>query len=64
MWLIGLGGSAADVVPVGIVTVIIEIEVDVVGVMVHGGMLAWVKWRPVVAETESHCLLKQTGSHS
>lgn len=50
--LVCLGGSAADVVPIRVLTVFVEVKVHVMRVVIHGGMLARVKRCPVVAEIE------------
>lgn len=39
-------------VPIRVLTVFVEVKVHVMGVVIHGGMLARVKRCPVVAEIE------------
>lgn len=39
-------------VPIWVLTVFVEVEVHVMRVVIHGGMLARVQRRPVVAEVE------------
>lgn len=61
--LVGLGGSAAEVVPVGVLAVFVEVEIHIVRVVIHGGVLARVQRRPVVAEFEGQRLAQQLARH-
>lgn len=63
LWLVGLGSSAAYVVPVGVLAVFVEVEIHIVRVVIHGGVLARVQGSPVVAEFISHCLAEQPTRH-
>jgi hypothetical protein len=49
--LVGAGRLAADVDPVGVMTVFVEVQIHGMRVVVHGGVLAGVHGRPVHAET-------------
>ena len=53
--LVGGGGSAANMVPIGVLAVFVDVEIHVMGVVIHGCVLAWVERSPVVAEVEGDC---------
>jgi hypothetical protein len=59
LWLIGFGGSAADMVPIGILAVFVDVEIHIMGVVIHCGVLSGVKRSPVIAEFEGNGLAEK-----
>jgi len=49
-------------IPIGILTKVVEVDVYVVNVVTHGGVLAGIKRCPVVAETEDYCSIHKLRS--